>query len=91
VDYSRQSDDDINFLYNPFPVPVLDQVVDHLIARAATRETPTWIIYSERTLETSPTLVLLEQKTALKRVLFHSSWGQAFHVFKIERTRAGKP
>lgn len=83
VDYSRQSDDDIVFLYNPFPVPVLESAVDNVIEQARRRQQPVWVIYSERTLETSRTLEALRQKTALKPVLFHSSWGQAFHVFKI--------
>ena len=82
VDYSLRSDDDIIFLYNPFPIPVLESVVDNLIAQAGRRQQPAIIIYSERILETSRTLEALRQKTALKPVLFHSSWGQAFHVFK---------
>ena len=83
VDYSRDSDDDVIFLYNPFPVPVLENVVANLMASAGRRSSETFIIYSERILETSRTLETLQQKSALKRVLFHSSWGQAFHVFKI--------
>lgn len=82
IDYSRDADDDIVFLYNPFPVPVLEKVVANLIEQAVRRQQPAIIIYSERILETSLTLESLRQKTALKPVLFHSSWGQAFHVFK---------
>ncbi|HSY16961.1 MAG TPA: class I SAM-dependent methyltransferase [Candidatus Acidoferrales bacterium] len=83
VDYSLYSDDDIIFLYNPFPVSVLEAVVDNLIGQAGRRQQPVFIIYSERILETDRTLAALRQKTALKPVLFHSSWGQAFHVFKV--------
>ena len=83
VDYSRHADEDVIFLYNPFPVPVLETVIDNLINQAAHSRRPVWIIYSERTLETSPTLAMLEQKSALKRMFFHSSWGQAFHAFQV--------
>jgi SAM-dependent methyltransferase len=83
VDYSSRSDDDIVFLYNPFPAPVLEMVLTNFIAQAGHHQRPVWIIYSERTLETSRTLVMLEEKTALKQMFFHSSWGQAFHAFKI--------
>jgi SAM-dependent methyltransferase len=83
IDYSLHSDDDVVFLYNPFPVPVLESVLDNLIEQAGRRQQPMFIIYSERILETDRTLQALRQKTALKPVLFHSSWGQAFHVFKV--------
>jgi len=85
VDYSRRSDDDVVFLYNPFPRDVLERVIANLLEGAERQQRVLFIIYSERVLETSRTLELLDNQESLVRVFSHSSWGQAFHLFS--RTR----
>jgi SAM-dependent methyltransferase len=81
MDYSRRSDDDIVFLYNPFPRDVLERVVVNLVDGAWQQQRQLLIIYTERILETSRTLEVLDNQESLVRVFSHSSWGQAFHVF----------
>jgi SAM-dependent methyltransferase len=83
VDYSRRSDDDIIFLYNPFPPDVLGRVIANLIESACQQRRSLLIIYSERVLETSRTLEVLRKQESLQQVFSHSSWGQSFHVFSL--------
>jgi|ERR1017187_587308 SAM-dependent methyltransferase len=82
VNYTKNSDDDIVFLYNPFPVDVLKQVIENLLSDIPQRKRPALIIYSERVIETSRTLELFEQHESLVPIFKHSSWGQSFYVFR---------
>jgi SAM-dependent methyltransferase len=86
VDYSRRSDDDIVFLYNPFPRDVLERVIANLLDGAHRLRRALLIIYTERVLETSRTLEVLDNQEAMVRVFSHSSWGQSFHVFSRIRS-----
>lgn len=81
VDYCKDTDDDVIFLYNPFPPDVLRNVVANLVKGANSKSGTRLIIYTERVIETSRTLEVLEQNTLLMPLLSHSSWGQAFHIF----------
>jgi len=82
IDYSRRSDDDIIFLYNPFPREILRRVIANLLEGARQQQRSLIIIYTERVLETSRTLEVLDNQESLVRVFSHSSWGQSFHVFQ---------
>ena len=82
IDYSRNADDDVVFLYNPFPAHVLASVVDNLVAGARAARRELMLIYTERVLETSRTLAVIEERAMLEPVYRHASWGQAFHVFR---------
>jgi tRNA A58 N-methylase Trm61 len=83
VEYSRHADDDIVFLYNPVPVEVLTEILNNLTTGSSGRR-PTYVIYSERIIETSRTLAVLTENNLLCRILVDSSWGQAFYVFKLK-------
>jgi SAM-dependent methyltransferase len=82
VDYSRSADDDVVFLYNPFPAHVLASVVDNLVEGARAGRRDLMLIYTERVLETSQTLAVIEARSMLAPIYRHASWGQAFHVFR---------
>ena len=83
VEYSRHADDDVVFLYNPVPLEVLEEILSNLTTESSGRR-PTYIIYSERIIETSRTLAALKENSLLSEILMDSSWGQAFYVFKLK-------
>jgi len=83
VDYCKHSDDDIVFLYNPFPVDVLKRVISILVEVARSKQRPTLIIYTERIIEAFSTLEVLVENEASVPVCVQSSWGQSFHVFRL--------
>ena len=82
IHYSKYSDDDIIFIYNPFPAEVLQQVIENLLNDTASTKRPNLIIYSQRLIETSKTLEILNRHERLVPVFTHSSWGQSFYVFR---------
>ena len=82
VDYSKDLDDEVIFLYNPFPVHVLELVIHNLITAARSKHRPMFIIYSERLNEISRTLEVLAQNELLLKVFVDTRFGQSFHVFQ---------
>jgi SAM-dependent methyltransferase len=82
VEYSARSDDDVVFLFNPVPREPLERMVDNLLRSAQARQRPLLMIYSQRVLETSPTLEVLECDPRVARVLRQCSWGQLFCAYQ---------
>jgi SAM-dependent methyltransferase len=83
VEYSRHSDDDVVFLFNPFPVEVLSRVMTNLADCVRQRHAAKLVIYTQRVLETSRTLERLKQIESLVPQSEHTSWGQLFYVFEL--------
>jgi hypothetical protein len=82
ISYSEKCDDDIVFLYNPFPLEVLRRVLSNLVEKVRLGQLSKTLIYTERAVEGSSNLQVLNEISSLRKLFVHCSWGQAFHVFR---------
>ncbi len=82
--YSRSCDDNVVFMFNPFPVSVLRSVAEELVRNANQSGRALCVIYSERIMETSRTLECLRDTPGLFFVRSSQGWGQSFHAFSTK-------
>jgi SAM-dependent methyltransferase len=85
LNYCDEATDDVYFMYRPFSLDFLHEVVGKLVDRAASLKKPFTVIYSERLgSPRSEGVAMFTRLPAFRKIYEVSTFGQSFFVFRCE-------
>jgi SAM-dependent methyltransferase len=88
LEFCKDTDGDVFFMYRPFSLEFLRVVLSTLAERAAVRQRPITIIYSERMMLPGSFAAQISADKKFRKLCDAGSFGQAFYVYRCNEAGA---